>query len=320
MKKVVLLTLVCISAMFATACKADSSQKDSNATQPQPKNEIWYTSKDGTIVEPNELMKKYISEIFGANIVSNTYQDGKGVIVFDDDVKSIGFKAFQGRYNLTSISLPEDVTGILKWAFNDCTSLSSITIPMGVTDIGEYAFFNCSSLTSITLPENVTSIGERAFVNCTSLTSIYCKSSCPPRLASGNVFNAVPSDCKLYVPTTSVETYKETEGWRRFYLNIVGYDFQQFDSRKKGQYNPSDEYDVMVEEFALKVDRIEDLILDMSDSSNPFAYVKQIETLAAECEKLHKKLKAAPLDSRQRLYVNEIYADLEDLIRRLTWN
>ena len=88
----------------------------------------------------------------------------------------------------------------------------------------------------------------------------------------------------------------------------------------KEQYDPSDEYDVMVEEFALKVDRIEDLILDMSDSNNPFAYVKQIETLAAECEKLHKKLKAAPLDSRQRLYVNEIYAGLEDLVRKLTWN
>lgn len=95
---------------------------------------------------------------------------------------------------------------------------------------------------------------------------------------------------------------------------------KQFDSRKNEQYDPSDEYDVMVEEFALKVDRLEDLILDMSDSDNPFAYTKQIETLGAECEKLHKKLKAAPLTSRQKLYVDEIYAELEDLIRRLTWN
>ena len=95
---------------------------------------------------------------------------------------------------------------------------------------------------------------------------------------------------------------------------------KQFDSRKTEQYDPADEYDVMVDEFALKVDRLEDLILDMSDSNNPFAYVNQIETLAAECEKLHKKLKAAPLDSRQRLYVNQTYAELEDLVRRLTWN
>ena len=292
MKKIfVLLTLVSISAIFITACRSRSSSNDSNATQPkneipQPKNEIWYTSKDSTIVEPNELIKKYKSQVFGANIVSNTYQDGKGVIVFDNNVKYIGHSAFSDNCNLTSISLPEDVTTINKFSFIECTNLSSITIPWYVTDIGEYAFSGC-----------------------TSLTSIYCKSSCPPRLASSNVFNAVPSDCKLYVPTTSVETYKETEGWRRFYLNIVGYDF-----------HPTEDYDVMIEEFALKIDRLEDLILDASDSEHPFAYTKQIETLATECEKLHKKLKAAPLDSRQRLYVNEIYADFEDLIRRLTWN
>ena len=95
---------------------------------------------------------------------------------------------------------------------------------------------------------------------------------------------------------------------------------EQFDSRKTEQYDSADEYDVMVEEFALKVDRLENLILDMTDSDNPFAYTKQIETLAAECEKLHKKLKAAPLDSRQRLYVDQIYAELKDLIRNLTWN
>lgn len=95
---------------------------------------------------------------------------------------------------------------------------------------------------------------------------------------------------------------------------------KQFDSRKTEQYDSAGEYDAMVEEFALKVDRLEDLILDMSDSDNPFAYVNKIETLAAECETLHKKLKAAPLDSSQRLYVDQIYAELEDLIRRLTWN
>ena len=94
---------------------------------------------------------------------------------------------------------------------------------------------------------------------------------------------------------------------------------KQFDSRKTEQYDPANEYDVMIDEFALKIDRLENLILDMSDSDNPFVYVKQIETLAAECEKLHKKLKAAPLDSRQRLHVDQIYAELEDLVRRLTW-
>ena len=254
MKKVVLLTLVCISAMFATACKADSSQKDSNATQPQPKNEIWYTSSDGTIVEPSEAIKRYISQVFGANIVSNTYQDGKGVIVFDDDVKYIGGLAFQNNCNLTSISIPEGVTKIMKSSFNNCISLSSITIPGGVTEIGEKAFYNCTSLTSIIIPNSVihigerafynctsltsiaipypssystTSLGEKAFANCKSLTSIYCKSLEPPTLYAGNAFVGVSSDCKLYVQPQSVEKYKKTAGWKKFYLTTIGYDFPQ---------------------------------------------------------------------------------------------
>ena len=325
MKKIALFTLLGVVAMFSTSCLADSSQKGSNATAIQPKNEIWYTSKDGTIVEPYDLRK--IPQVFGANIVSNTYQDGKGVIVFDNNIKYIGMQAFKGNCNLTSISLPEDVTVIHKWSFYGCTNLSSITIPWAVTDIRQSAFNNCTSLTSIIIPNNVVKIEESAFFNCTSLTSIYCKSPNPPSLGDG-VFEYVASDCKLYVPTTSVETYKATKGWRYFYYhyNIVGYDFshkatnKQSDSRKNEQYDPTEEYDVMIEEFAFKIDRLEDLILDASDSDHPFGYTKQIETLATECEQLHKKLKAAPLDSRQRLYVDEIYADLEDLIRRLTWN
>ena len=93
-----------------------------------------------------------------------------------------------------------------------------------------------------------------------------------------------------------------------------------------GQYNPkaksdaADEYDVMLDEFASKVDRLMGLIYDMSDSDNPFAYTKQIETLAAECEKLEKKLNNAPLDADQKLYKNEVKGELEDAIRRLTWN
>ena len=323
MKKNALFTLLGVLAMFFTSCLSDSSQKGSNATATQPKNEIWYTSKDGTIVEPYDLAKP--SQVFGANIVSNTYQDGKGVIVFDNNIKYIGMMAFRDNCNLTSISLPEDVTVIHKGSFYGCTNLSSITIPWAVTDIRELVFFNCTSLTSIIIPNNVVKIGGGTFNNCTSLTSIYCESPNPPSLG-GNAFSYVDSDCKLYVPTTSVETYKATGGWKKFYLNIVGYDFshkatnKQSDSRKNEQYDPTEEYDVMIEEFALKIDRLEDLILDASDSDLPFAYTKQIETLATECEQLHKKLKAAPLDSRQRLYVNEIYADLEDLIRRLTWN
>ena len=133
----------------------------------QAANEIWYTSTDGNIVEPDNPRG-----FGGVNIVSNTYAKGKGVIVYDGDVKTVGSHAFSQVYSLTSVSLPEGLTSIDEWAFSGCSNLTSVTIPESVTSIGVCAFSNCSSLTSVTIPGSVTSIGSSAFFGCSSLTSV----------------------------------------------------------------------------------------------------------------------------------------------------
>ena len=129
-----------------------------------PKNaKILYTSSDGKIVTPAN------ANVFGATITSNTYIDGKGVITFNGDVTMIGNKAFYGKDQLTSITLPNSVTTIGDSAFTLCKRLTSITIPNGVTTIGETAFQQCASLRSVTIPESVTTIGTGAFGRCLSL-------------------------------------------------------------------------------------------------------------------------------------------------------
>ncbi len=149
------------------------TQSHEGSTAIIPNNEIWYTSSDGKVVTP------YATDVFGANIVSNTYENGQGVITFDGEVTKIGEKAFgagdetvEGGRRLTSITIPNSVTSIGGRVFFGCTSLTSVTIPDGVTSIGNLAFYNCTSLTGITIPESVTSIGEFAFNKCTSLTSV----------------------------------------------------------------------------------------------------------------------------------------------------
>ena len=132
----------------------------------ESKNVMLYTSSNGKIVTP------YKSDVFGANIVSNTYRDGQGLIIFDAPITSIGDYAFSDCASLTSITIPDGVNLIGEWAFSDCISLASVTIGNSVTSIGTGAFCGCISLTNITIPNSVTSIEDSAFSRCTSLTSV----------------------------------------------------------------------------------------------------------------------------------------------------
>ena len=79
------------------------------------------------------------------------------------DVTSIGFEAFMGCRNVTSVKLPNSITSIGESAFSLCYDLSKINIPESVTSIGETAFSICLNLTDIEIPSTVTSVGSGAF-------------------------------------------------------------------------------------------------------------------------------------------------------------
>ena len=191
MKKLLLL-LATVATIF-TACEGGLDNEE-NGVSVKP-NQILYTSSDNKIVTPDE------SDVFGANIVSNTYENGQGVITFDAPVTSIGM-----------------------YAFGLCTSLTSVTIGDSVTEIGFGAFWDCDSLTSVTIPDSVTSIGEDAFYECSSLTSVYCKATTPPT-GDWDMFDYNASGRKIYVPRNSVSAYKSAEYWSKYASDIVGYDF-----------------------------------------------------------------------------------------------
>ena len=165
-------------------------------------NEIIYTTKYGYAID------LAITDGFGGNYVSHTFEGGYGKIIFDNDVVTIPLNAFRDCNSITNIYLPSCVQEIGKGAFYGCESLASIIIPDSLTKIGEWAFAGCALeyvaidtlshwcnitfvddqanplfysndllvggeiITTLTIPDDITTINPYAFRGWKNLTNI----------------------------------------------------------------------------------------------------------------------------------------------------
>ena len=120
--------------------------------------------------------------------------------------------AFIDCHSMSAVSISNSVTNFSD-AFSKCYAMSNVTIPNSVTSINGYGFYICYSLSNITIPESITSIGEYTFYNCSGLGEIHFTSATPPTVSASNAFTSLPSDCKIYVPTASLDAYKSATNY-----------------------------------------------------------------------------------------------------------
>lgn len=150
-----------------------------------PFNYILYKTDENEIINNLYNIESY-------DIISHTYNNGSGVITFENDinstpdifaytnvaeitipngVKTIGCMSFIFCENLKKINIPKSITEIESQVFCDCLSLDNVILP-NITKINFSTFAGCVSLKSITIPDSVTEIDWNAFSYCESLSNI----------------------------------------------------------------------------------------------------------------------------------------------------
>ena len=116
--------------------------------------------------------------------------DGSKTLTFGD-------YAFAGCSALTSISLPDRLSGISSYAFYADAALSDIELGSNLSAIGSYAFAQ-TAIEEIDIPDTVSEIGANAFDGCLSLIRVAFPSSM--KVIGSSIFSNCPALSEVEIP------------------------------------------------------------------------------------------------------------------------
>ena len=181
---------------------------------------------------------KYVNFPYGINKIGNfafyntnlgydsdlTY--GQGNIVIPDSVYEIGSGAFGNNDNIQYITLPtnDNFNVVSGSCFQGCSNLENIIIPDSVNTIKDSAFYMCNELKTIYIGSGVTTIESLAFhsaINISPLTGVYLSPTTPPTIASNSFYFDNTTNCKIYVPTGTLDAYKTAENWSTYANRMI---------------------------------------------------------------------------------------------------
>lgn len=148
-------------------------------------------------------------------------ESGIKELIIDCDLDNIGETAFSCCYQLEKIQI-KSVKNIKNYAFSSCYKVRSLILGEGLKCIRECAFSYNSSLKKLVLPNSLEEIGREAFSDL-CLDTIVISAPVPPEICDDTFDPKTYLNCTLYVPTESIDLYKEAYGWKGFW-NIKGID------------------------------------------------------------------------------------------------
>lgn len=95
-------------------------------------------------------------------------------------------------------------------------SLSILRILEGCEVIPSKCLMNCFVLKELHLPSSLYMMGEKAVYGCAGLKTIYCQAAEPASIHADTFGGIRFNVCRLHVPQSSTEKYKQDKHWKYF--------------------------------------------------------------------------------------------------------
>lgn len=179
----------------------------------------------------NETSIQGIKDVYKTSLKSATFNDLNGKIpdaicynmpylqrvTIEDGVTEIGNNAFKSCGMLREVNFPASSLRKIGYnAFWGCNELTSLTLPEGLNTIDYSAFWGCSGVNSITMPSSLTNIAQNAFWGCSAVSSMKVAAQTPPLLGI-NALQGIPREANVIVPETGIYAYKAAPQWKEFF-------------------------------------------------------------------------------------------------------
>ena len=138
---------------------------------------------------------------------------------------AFSFAGSEPTYDFQTLNLvlPESLENLGDFALSN-SGLKSLTLPANLKTVGMYAVQISEKLETLVIEDGAV-IGKGMFRGCTSLSTITLKSGTPPSIIQDgekafcellNTSSTLTNIKTVYVPGTSVDTYKGADGWSEF--------------------------------------------------------------------------------------------------------
>lgn len=169
----------------------------------------FYSCENNTHVKLPSTLKSISTEAFYYNTNLRT-------VNFSEGLTHINNNAFRECRKLDNLKFPTTLYFIGNAAFSYNSSLSNLEFNEGLYQITDNAFYECDALTEVTLPSSLVLANSSPFDYCDNLMKVTCLSIEPPYMTDQIPYGLSMTGRELYVPSLSINTYKQTTGWDKF--------------------------------------------------------------------------------------------------------